>query len=304
MVFQYPLTKTLACIVEISTQAGGVFCTNSLSPKYAHIWIMLLDIFVIGGAIGAVFRFYGRLKSEFAPKHHALAKLVAFKGMVIFQFFQEVLFGLLNGKVFKPSPKYTYDDLYYGVPAMLTALEAMIFCFGFHFAYRSREYHEEERAGLKRMSVWKAVLDALNLSDIVFGVVTAIKILVLKSSDRGRGFNFNWQGGNFGGPKRQRTKELNDMAFEPLAHQQQQEDDGRSWGRTPSPMPQAHHGYNNTYDGGVQELGTTGSYGDEGRQQGRFQGYDEYRETLLAADQARSRDPSPGRPAQMPRDMV
>src|ERR1700733_15010026 len=39
MVFQYPLTKTLSAGIEIGTQAADVFCPNSLSPKYAHIWV-------------------------------------------------------------------------------------------------------------------------------------------------------------------------------------------------------------------------------------------------------------------------
>jgi len=39
MVFQYPLTKTIAAGVQIATQAADVYCPNSLSPKYAHIWV-------------------------------------------------------------------------------------------------------------------------------------------------------------------------------------------------------------------------------------------------------------------------
>ncbi len=43
MVFQYPLTKTVSAAIEIGTQAADVFCTNSLSPKYAHIWVSLVE---------------------------------------------------------------------------------------------------------------------------------------------------------------------------------------------------------------------------------------------------------------------
>lgn len=39
MVFQYPLTKTISAGIEIGTQAADVYCPNSLSPKYAHIWV-------------------------------------------------------------------------------------------------------------------------------------------------------------------------------------------------------------------------------------------------------------------------
>jgi len=43
--------------------------------------------------------------------HHALSKLVCFKGVVILQFLQEIIFGMLNGKLFKPSASLTYNDL-------------------------------------------------------------------------------------------------------------------------------------------------------------------------------------------------
>jgi hypothetical protein len=39
MVFQYPLTKTISAAAEIITQAIDRYCPNSLSPKYAHIWV-------------------------------------------------------------------------------------------------------------------------------------------------------------------------------------------------------------------------------------------------------------------------
>jgi hypothetical protein len=39
MVFQYPLTKTISAGIQIGTQAADVYCPNSLSPKYAHIWV-------------------------------------------------------------------------------------------------------------------------------------------------------------------------------------------------------------------------------------------------------------------------
>ncbi|KAH7136015.1 organic solute transporter Ostalpha-domain-containing protein [Dendryphion nanum] len=198
VVLQFPLTKILSCIVEITTQAAGVYCNNSLSPKHAHFWVQVFDIFIIGGAVSAIIRFWGRLKADFDPGHHALAKLVSFKSIILLQFLQDILFGWLNGKTFKPSAKYTYDDLYYGISMMLTAIEALLFSLFFHWSFRSRIYHEDERAGAKRMPVFRAALDALNISDIFFGIITAFKLLLVKSSPKGHGFKF---GAQFGAPK-------------------------------------------------------------------------------------------------------
>lgn len=68
-------------------------------------------MFIIGGAISAVVRFQRRLKTHMDVSHHALSKLVCFKGVVILQFLQEIIFGMLNGKLFKPSASLTYNDL-------------------------------------------------------------------------------------------------------------------------------------------------------------------------------------------------
>lgn len=62
---------------------------NELS-KLTHTQLLLIDIFIIGGAIQAVIRFYKRLKTEMRPEHHALGKLISLKGIVIFLFLQEV----------------------------------------------------------------------------------------------------------------------------------------------------------------------------------------------------------------------
>ncbi|KAF2811324.1 uncharacterized protein BDZ99DRAFT_461417 [Mytilinidion resinicola] len=279
VVFQYPFTKTISCIIEIATQAANKYCMNSLSPKYAHIWLLLADTFLIGGAISAVFRFYGRFKKEFDPKHHALAKLVCFKGVVFFQFFQMIIFGFLAGKTFRPSKTLTYDDIYYGIPSTLTCLEATAFSFTFHFAYRSRVYHSDMRPDAYRMPTWRAILDAMNLSDIIRGSMYAITLLIQKRSPTGHGFGQ--------GPKRQRTSELDDMAREPLKTEQY---------RSTSPIPGA---YVPTAPG-TQQYGVTHAYGDVAEQQ--LLGYDDYR--TGGAEGRLSRDPSPSRPAQAPRDMV
>jgi Organic solute transporter Ostalpha len=104
----------------------------------------LIDIFITGGAVGAVIKFYAHPK-EINPKYHPLARLIAFNGIVIFQFLQEIIFGFLDGKIFELSKTMAYDDIYYGVPMMLTAIEAITFYFTFHFAFRSREYYTDNR---------------------------------------------------------------------------------------------------------------------------------------------------------------
>ena len=176
--------------------------------------LMLLDIFVIGGAIGGVFRFYVRLKGEFDPKFHPLAKLVCFKGIVILLFFQDIIFGFLNSKLFKPTATLTFDDLYFGMPLLLTAIEATIFSFSFHWAFRSRLYHEDYRPGDRRMSTWRAIFDAMDLSDIARATIRAFGLLFSPESGA-----IQLGSSRFKSPRRERTVQLDNMGREPLTQQ-------------------------------------------------------------------------------------
>lgn len=118
----------------------------------------------------------------------------------------DIIFGFLNGKTFRPSEKTTYNDLYYGLPMMLTAIVAMAFSISFHWAFSPSSYLEEERSvdGQGRMSIWRAMLGVANWMDIIKGIYVAF---VKKSYDGVRDPNAP-RAGLIGGPKRQRTIKL------------------------------------------------------------------------------------------------
>ncbi|KAL7932095.1 organic solute transporter Ostalpha domain-containing protein [Trichoderma chlorosporum] len=175
MVFQYPVTKTLSAVVEIATQAGGVYCVNSLSPKYAHIWLLLIDIFIIGGALSAVFKLYRRCRSDFKETNRAFGKLITFKGIVLLQFLQQILFGFLNGRLFHANNTLTYNDIYYGIPMMLTAIEALLSSVIFHWSYSNRDYLQPFARSESLLGIFEAIISAINVSDIVASIWTACR---------------------------------------------------------------------------------------------------------------------------------
>ncbi|EHK23051.1 uncharacterized protein TRIVIDRAFT_15868, partial [Trichoderma virens Gv29-8] len=139
-VFQYPLSKTISSIVEIATQGAGVYCINSLEPRYAHLWCEIINIAAIVLAVPHIVRFERRMKEHIDTKHQPVAKLWTFKGFVFLQFVQLILFGLLNGQTFNPTAYVTFDDLYYGIPATITCIEAWIFTGVFIWSFSSTEY--------------------------------------------------------------------------------------------------------------------------------------------------------------------
>lgn len=82
-------------MIQIITQYFGVYCENSFSPKYAHLWLFLADLLFIGGAIGAVIKFFRRMGKEKAIDliHKPRAKIWSFIGILIFQIVQGVCDG-------------------------------------------------------------------------------------------------------------------------------------------------------------------------------------------------------------------
>lgn len=87
---QYPLTKTVFVVIQIITQYYRVYCENSFSPKYAHLWLFIADLLFIGGALGATIKFFQRLKTEIDHVHRGPAKVYSFIGIVAFQIIQGV----------------------------------------------------------------------------------------------------------------------------------------------------------------------------------------------------------------------
>ncbi|KAL6796358.1 organic solute transporter Ostalpha domain-containing protein [Trichoderma sp. SZMC 28013] len=179
LVFQYPIAKTASSIVEIATQGAGVYCVNSLAPRHAHLWCEIINILAILLAVPHVIRFERRMKEHIDPKHKPGAKLWTFKGFVFLQFLQLILFGLLNGRLSHPTASITFNDLYYGIPATLTCIEAWIFTIIFMWSFSTKEYAPDNIDGqCYRMPFWRALLDSLNIADLVEAIAVLVRILM------------------------------------------------------------------------------------------------------------------------------
>ncbi|KAK5127961.1 hypothetical protein LTR85_005078 [Meristemomyces frigidus] len=187
---QYPLTKSVFVVVQIITQQFHVYCESSWSPKYAHVWLLIADILFIGGALGATVKFYQRMKTEVNTVHRCQAKVYSFIGIVAFQILQGIVFHLLNGKLFNPTATVTYNDINFGIPSLMTCVEAVIFSLMFQWSFSSGEYAESRRVDrlggnpASRKRTLRAVLDALNLSDIIAGTIVAFQLLFMRVQSR------------------------------------------------------------------------------------------------------------------------
>lgn len=88
-VFQYPLTELLSIVILEATEAAGVYCVQSLAPKYGHLWVQIISSVGVGAAVLAILRFYGHMKNRMKVRQ-GMAKLVCFKLIVFLRFVQSV----------------------------------------------------------------------------------------------------------------------------------------------------------------------------------------------------------------------
>jgi hypothetical protein len=73
----------------------------------------------------------------------------------------------------------TYNDINYGLPSFLTCLEAVSFSLLFHWSYSATEFQARPHRHLPntlapRLGTWRAVRDALDLSDVANAVWVAL----------------------------------------------------------------------------------------------------------------------------------
>lgn len=127
----------------------------------------------------------------------------------------KIIFHLLNGKLFSPTATATYNDINFGIASFMTCIEAVIFSFIFHWSFSSSEYKEGEkmdrfgRGPAERIKTFRAVLNALNLSDIVAGSVLAFQLLFMRVESRYGGSTV---------PQRQKTLRAEDQThLEPMS---------------------------------------------------------------------------------------
>ncbi|OQV02348.1 hypothetical protein CLAIMM_07563 [Cladophialophora immunda] len=174
-VFFYVVIYTALIITQEITNAAGVYCSTSSHPRFAHVWIQILELITTIWAVLAVVRFQLRLKG-YMLGHNALSKLLIFKAFVLISALQHFIFSILNSRV-TGNLHITYDDITVGLPALLVCVESIIFMIGFYFTFSAREYQTCVEGKTQTYSPPQAVLSALNPMDLIHGVVQAFKSL-------------------------------------------------------------------------------------------------------------------------------
>ncbi|KAK5687732.1 hypothetical protein LTS10_001872 [Elasticomyces elasticus] len=169
-VFQFPIVEAICVVIEVSTEARGRFCPNSMAPWFGNFWVITLQTFGIGICVIAILKFRGVMKVRMKVRR-GMAKLMCFKLIVFLNFAQSLTFSLLlQSEVIKPSAVLSYDDILYGIPGLAICGEMVFISLGFWYAFSSTEYSSKAKPNSKPLPLFKAILHALNPWDLLSGV--------------------------------------------------------------------------------------------------------------------------------------
>ncbi|KAI8970724.1 organic solute transporter Ostalpha-domain-containing protein [Trametes punicea] len=174
-VLQYVIIRPLLSIVGIVCEYYGVLCESGpWSFKTAHAYITVIDGVSITVALYGLLVFYGLTKEELAGRK-PLCKFLSIKLIVMFTFYQGLVFDALEGRVIKATQYWTETNIADGLNALAICIEMVIFSAFMIYAYSWREY---VIPGRPRTSIWRPIWDSINYSDFAIEILGSIKFFI------------------------------------------------------------------------------------------------------------------------------
>ncbi|KKY18580.1 hypothetical protein UCDDS831_g05860 [Diplodia seriata] len=164
-IFQYCFIRVFFTLVSVATEHHNILCEDSLSPKYAYLWVLIFDSSAVTLAMYCLIQFYAQLKTDLAA-HRPFLKLLSIKLVIFFCFWQNELLSVLSSvDVIKESKFLAYGDIEVALPNMLICIEMAFFAVMHVFAYPWKEYGVRKEDGVEvvlRVGMIRALAHALN----------------------------------------------------------------------------------------------------------------------------------------------
>lgn len=169
------------------TEHYDVLCEDSLSPKYAYLWVLIFDSVAVTLAMYCLIQFYAQTKTELAS-HRPFLKLLSIKLVIFFCFWQNELLSILNSTgVIEESKFLAYGDIEVALPNMLICIEMAFFAIMHVFAYPWKEYGVRKEDGVEivhKVGMIRALAHALNPWDVVKAFARGCRWLFVGSRQR------------------------------------------------------------------------------------------------------------------------
>ncbi|KXG49804.1 Organic solute transporter Ost-alpha [Penicillium griseofulvum] len=139
-VFQYCLMRVLMTIVAVVAQAFGVYCEESLSPAFAHIWTIVIESVSVTIAMYCLIQFYHQTSQDI-KQHQPFLKILSIKLVIFLSFWQSTLINLLVSEgAISATNKMAMNDLKVGLPELMINCEMAIFAILHLWAFSWKSY--------------------------------------------------------------------------------------------------------------------------------------------------------------------
>ncbi|KAJ5134662.1 hypothetical protein N7448_000318 [Penicillium atrosanguineum] len=197
-VFQYCVMRVLMTVVSVITQATGTYCEESLSPAFAHIWVLAIESVCVSIAMYCLIQFYVQINKDIA-EYHPFTKILSIKLVIFLSFWQSTFINLLisSGAV-NATKKLAIQDLKYALPELMINIEMFIFSIMHLWAFSWKPYaiananqgevtdffgngkatYEGGRYGMR------ALVDAMNPLDLLKAVGRSVRWLAVGRKHR------------------------------------------------------------------------------------------------------------------------
>ncbi|KAJ1832003.1 hypothetical protein LPJ63_003855 [Coemansia sp. RSA 2711] len=176
-ILQYVILSPLDTLITIIAHANGVFCPDSMRPKYAHFWVAIIDFISISVAMYALVSLYRVIKEDIKDDR-PLIKFIAIKAIVFLTFWEGFVISWLgsnNIHVIKGTKYWTKDNVVDGLTALIICVEMVLFAALFIKAFPVTPYKRAQ--GTRRTPMRRAFVDSLNFMDFFLEIWYLIRWL-------------------------------------------------------------------------------------------------------------------------------
>lgn len=171
---QYCVVRPAISVAGIVTEYYEVYCSSSLSYKYAYVYLTSVDFVSISVALYGLFVLYILIKDDLRGRR-PLAKFMTIKLGIFLIFYQGFVFDLLADHGALHATQYwTTTNISDGLNALCTSLEMVLIAAMQMWAFNWSEYYIERLArpagksnAKGKTNVFLSILHALNFTDLL-----------------------------------------------------------------------------------------------------------------------------------------